>query len=108
MKVREFVKETIIEIIQGVNDANDHLIETKQPGRAEPASTLEPVTFDIAVTVESENQGEGKGNLSVVGIGFGGKVQSTASEATVSRVQFKVPLSLPRAKDSKHSLNRAF
>jgi hypothetical protein len=70
-----------------------------------PVSTeLMPVIeFDIAVTVDTEadlSAGIG-GALTVVGVGVKGKLKAT--ESTVSRIRFSIPVNLPIASENSSS-----
>ncbi|QDV42958.1 hypothetical protein Enr13x_28100 [Stieleria neptunia] len=107
MNVREFVKETIVEVMGGMNDANDELVKTRRDGRAIGSYGKDSkIKFDVAVTVASEKQGEGKTNLSVLGIGASGKLEAAISEACVSRIEFEIPVRFPDPSD--HNPGPAF
>lgn len=110
MNLRQFVKETIVEIIEGVADAQReltrncvnpirhmrtgeetlliqgyHIGQNKQP--------VQNVEFDVAVAA---SQGTGtKGGLGVFVAGFGVGTQGQTEKGTseLSRIRFKVPIS---------------
>ena len=112
MDLKEFVKETLIQISSGVKEAQDEV--RKIGGVVNPAtlsstnvsgayfSTIDDmhhvflVDFDVAVAV-SENTGtnaQAKLNVATfISLGAGG--QSANASATTNRLSFKVPLAFP-------------
>ena len=122
MKISEFIKETLTQIIQGVSDTNEKF-ETKGAYVAskdvsggnvihrKEGSVLKNVVmvdFDIAVTVSQKNEkNKGiKADLKVASFGvsadFGG--DNSTEKQEISRVKFSLPLVLNddlKAKASK-------
>lgn len=113
MELKAFVTAVLTEIIDGVKDAQrgpEHardgevnpLLSTNQgdlqrQGRlvSRWGQLVQSVKFDVAVTAE-----EGTGTKGGIGIfmgafGLGSQGESKASQASVSRIQFEVPVSLP-------------
>ena len=112
MGLKEFVKETLIQISSGVKEAQDEV--RKIGGVVNPATLLSTnvsgayfstiddmhhvflVDFDVAVAV-SENAGtnaQAKLNVATFfSLGAGG--QSANASATTNRLSFKVPLAFP-------------
>ena len=113
MDLREFVKETLSQIVQGVKEAQalaaSHGGEvspdmSRQAGSTFSASgfvhgpngtTVQFVAFDVALTV-TEGTGT-KGGIGVVTgmFNLGSAGESRAENSSLSRVKFGVPLSLP-------------
>jgi len=111
MDLREFVSETLVQIVEGVNDAQ---ARTKEHGaRVNPSlstsaelavkhsiliasgQAAQLVQFDVALTAK---EGTGtKGGIGVVAGIFtlGSTGQSQAETSSLSRVKFSVPLVLP-------------
>ena len=112
MDLKEFVKETLIQITAGVRDAQGEVRAlggivnpatlTRTDGAGSYFSTIDDihhvflVDFDVAVSV-TENTGTNAGaKLNVatfLTLGAGG--QSANSSAATNRLTFKVPLALP-------------
>ncbi len=112
MELKEFVTSVLTEIIDGVSEAQrdteakegeiNPLLATSQGALQSQGykvsrwgQLVQSVTFDVAVTAE-----EGKGNKGSVGVflgsvGLGTQREATTSNASVSRIQFEVPISLP-------------
>lgn len=104
MELREFVTQSLLQIVRGVSDANNALEpERKKPdGTALPNLFLLPpgvkqdgghgIHFDVAVTARSESdKGVGaKARLSVVQFDVGGKQVATTEQ--VSRISFSVQI----------------
>jgi hypothetical protein len=113
MDLRDFVSETLIQIADGVKQAQEKATEIgarvnpKLTGGATHAAQhgflaasgapAQIVQFDVALTVK-----EGSGTKGGIGI-FAGAVtlgssgQSNAENSSVSRVKFSVPLSFPES-----------
>lgn len=111
MELRDFVAETLTQIVEGVQEAQ---VRTKSHGaRVNPHLTTSAelaikhsiliasgaaaqlVHFDVALTAK---EGTGtKGGIGVVvgAFALGSTGQSQAENSTVSRVKFSVPLVLP-------------
>lgn len=112
MDLKEFVGQALVEIIQGVLNAQTVLgmngkyinpeLSTQQ-GPLEKQGKIvsiqgqlvQTVEFDVAVTA-TEAKGT-KGGIGVVvgAIGLGSQGQSTEENSAVSRIKFAVPITLP-------------
>ena len=113
MDLKEFVKQTLCQIVEGVKEAQSHL--AAHGGEVSPnlsrmagnvidriglihsanGSTVQMVTFDVALTA-TEGTGT-KGGIGVVTgmFNLGSSGESKAENSSLSRVKFGVPLSLP-------------
>lgn len=112
MQLDDFVAETLSQIVNGVRKARK---ETgvrgigAQPSRAPAANasnpdviitqsgaSAQPVRFDVALTV-TENSGTSAKIGVVSGIlNGGGSMDDQSQSSTVSRVQFAIPVVLPK------------
>ncbi len=120
MNVQEFIHDALTQIANAVQAANNTFSTQSSPAEANPAgaesesrggltyvsvSNTQMISFDIAVTVDetSQTSTEKKGGLSlkVVSGGIGGSKSTETSSSSVSRLQFKIPLKLPRPKTGK-------
>ncbi|WPZ33158.1 hypothetical protein T8K17_18175 [Thalassobaculum sp. OXR-137] len=55
------------------------------------------IDFDLAVTVQEAETASGSGGISILSVAkAGGQVQTQASNSSVSRIRFKLPLQLRR------------
>ncbi|KKK69553.1 hypothetical protein LCGC14_2932880 [marine sediment metagenome] len=114
MELREFVKETLVQIIKGIEDAQS---ETKKTGAvispsrgklapdtqdkvllSKSGGILEGVAFDVAVTASDTSEKGGGVGIFVWAVGAGVKGKSEIPNAAVSRIQFNVPVILPKGK----------
>ena len=112
MNLKDFVSETLSEIIEGVKNVKqdeakfgaeinpDVFGDTKDIVRQgllkmSGSKTVTIVDFDVAVTA-IEGQGA-KGGVGVFAgaIGLGGQGESKIENSTVSRIKFSVPVALP-------------
>ena len=104
MNLHQFVKETLVQIVKGIEDANQSLDPDKpKPDQAfllaysggEPQRS--PHTeFDVAVTtqLEATGQAEGKAQLIVAAIALDGS--GSVSRENTSRVKFSVLIKTPQ------------
>jgi hypothetical protein len=102
MELESFIKESLVQISNGIQQANKVLEpqRVKEDGSQLPKLYLLPpgtnkehgsgVHFDIAVTTQTSDEGKGgaKVKLAVVEAGIGGKIKT--SEQAISRIQFSV------------------
>lgn len=116
MKLSEFVQEVLTEIISGIRAAqsttggayvvpsgdggHDYAKHPRVSSSARLKSSI--VDFDIALTVEESSRGGGEGALKVFGMGANVQGELAAKGATVSRIQFAVPILLPESQRKWH------
>ncbi|MBL0085178.1 MAG: hypothetical protein IPP44_00450 [Ideonella sp.] len=121
MQLREFIKEVLTQIVDGVRDAQEsnggafvvpsgdgghkYAEHARFAASARLKSTI--VDFDVAITAEDADKAEGGGGVKVFAIQFGAKGEISSKESTVSRVQFAVPLLLPESKRQWHAESRS-
>lgn len=117
MELKEFVSQTISQIIEGVNEAgemaknhgatvNPHIVSSasemgKQGMLWGGGQPIQIIKFDVALTV---TQGTGtKGGIGIVTgvVSLGSTGESQSANTSVSRVQFSVPIALPVPKDTQ-------
>ena len=100
MDVKEFVKETLRQIVEGVREAKDETADKCQI--APVGNQREKVEFDIAVTVDEEKTKEKGAGVSVWALKAGAIGQSTVSTNTVHRIKFPVPIDFESAAEEEH------
>jgi hypothetical protein len=104
MELHEFVRETLVQIIRGVLDAQGDAaiaggsaaIVPVTPGVSRVNSSVyQDVTFSLAVTAASGTATKG-GIMVVAGVlGLGSHGESRAQQEASSRVSFAIPVRLP-------------
>ena len=117
MDLKDFVRETLSQIFEGVRDAqqaaqesggfvNPYLLTLHREftigempkGAGERVSLVE---FDVALTI-TEKKGSAGGLGVIAGpIALGSKGQSHHDEGSITRVSFSVPIQLPTQKDKR-------
>ena len=110
MELRDFVAETIKQVIDGVILAQQHAREKGahvnpplnfsadqglQLWDRDTAQPVQTISFDVAVTAAEGTKTQGGVAVFAGAFGLGSKGQSDKSNETVNRIQFSVPLSLP-------------
>ncbi|PXW70022.1 hypothetical protein BZA03_110201 [Alteromonas sp. I10] len=121
MELKDFVKESLVQISKGIEEANAELADSEAMinpvyvkmhtdnaqayGRTksrDPKHDLQPdsrivqkVDFDVAVVVESGQQGSAEAKLSIASIGIGGGGKTESSNKSESRIKFSIPVVLP-------------
>ncbi|MCW8283906.1 hypothetical protein K7A42_23670 [Agrobacterium sp. InxBP2] len=103
MELKDFIKATFIEIIDGVKEARDtgddasgiasnmrNRIDKLGPGLMQDnnGALYSVVEFDVAVTASTKVDGSGGVNVMAFKLTGGG----TAEDQTVSRVKFSIPM----------------
>jgi hypothetical protein len=88
MDLKEFVKETLTQIGDGLKESNEYINESNN---GFIRNDLVNVKFDVAVTTSEEDKTGVGGKLSVANlISIGGKEENTNQNTNFSRVQFSV------------------
>ncbi len=113
MELKEFITAVLTEIIDGVK-ASQRDTEYAREGEINPllatnqgslqnqgrlvsryGQLVQTVKFDVAVTVEEGTGTKGGIGIFIGAVGLGSQGESKASQASVSRIQFEVPVGLP-------------
>jgi hypothetical protein len=121
MELKEFMKTTIVHIVEGINEANAALtnntayvvssnIQTNESlkfttdtyGKKHYVTDLE---FDVAINVQTSETKEGGVGIEVLTVlkarGKGSKENTSSS---ISRIKFSIPLAIPtELKDKLHT-----
>ncbi len=92
MELKEFIKQTIIQITDGLREGHQY-IEENGFGHGVSDERGKEISFDVAVTSnEEETTGMG-GKISVANIlNVGGKGENVSKASNVSRIEFKIYL----------------
>jgi len=118
MQLRDFVAESIRQIIDGVRTAQDYAAE--HGSKVNPSNIwyrvdqgvvkiqdrdtgaiIQEVNFDVAVTTTDGTKTKAGIGVFVGPVGVGSHGQSEASNQSVSRLQFSVPVALPVTSEKK-------
>ena len=111
MEIREFVRDVLIDIIEGIKEAQtrvgvggyvapdgigSHQFAPDSGVHHSSRIISTAVKFDMAVTAETSKEGGGgvKVRIAVVEADVGGKID--AKNIQVSRIQFSVPVLMPK------------
>jgi hypothetical protein len=103
MELKEFIKNTLVSIKEGVNDANTELATNEGKTIGEDGDCLQytmhdskshSINFDVAVVVNNENEegmsGGGKLNISIASIGAEAKGKEKQTETNTTRIKFNI------------------
>jgi len=94
MELKEFVKQTIIQITDGIREGNDY-VRKNQFGQGIDDTMGKKIEFDVAVTsTDAQVAGAGAGISVAQVFNVGGKTEATSSNSNASRIQFTVFLHL--------------
>jgi len=94
MELNEFIKQTIIQITDGVRDGNKY-IQENDFGEGVRNGYYKEVNFDIAVTSNEEEKSGMGGKISVANLlSLGANDESKTKYSNVSRIQFSVTLGI--------------
>lgn len=111
MELKDFIKETILQIIAGVKNAQEEVIQFGayvspmfiKSDRLDTIVTtdgskdvnVEVVNFDISVTESSSETGTKEDKIGISVIRAGGKNEKETENVSVNRISFSVPIVLP-------------
>lgn len=112
MELKDFVKETIVQIVKGIDEANATLSErnafvassnfqtnkdikyaTDKEGRCHYVTDLD---FDVAINAQKSKALEGGGGIEILSVlKLGGKSSNENLNSSTNRIKFTLPLALP-------------
>jgi len=110
MDLKDFISESLIQIIDGVIVAQEYANEKKADvaprlsAESGPRDTfralhgnepLQTVEFDVAVTASETDKAEGTIGILVATLGVGVKGSEETQTTELSRIKFSVPIGLP-------------
>jgi len=115
MELKDFVRESLVQIAHGISEASEVLKDTsahinpknvyvngdnlKNYGRLVNDNSFNPVVelveFDVAVHASEGTETNGKIGISIGSIGLGAGGKSQESNRSESRIKFKVPVTFP-------------
>jgi hypothetical protein len=93
MDLKEFIEETVKQIIDGVIEAQKHA-ESKEAEVA-PSGEQQTVTFDVSVTVAEDKGTQGKAGLIMWSIGAGITSKTETVNTIAHKIQFSLPITFP-------------
>ncbi|MCF8241359.1 MAG: hypothetical protein K9J16_08220 [Melioribacteraceae bacterium] len=119
MELKEFVSETLTQIISGVKDAQSQQNElgakinptigsaqvsaSSIPTSYIPTSNISSgiffIEFDVSVFASNEKGVKGGGSLNVAAIKVGADGEKSSSNAQQNKINFVVPITLPVVND---------
>ena len=112
MNLKEFVAETLFQIIEGVKETQERVekygskvnpriatypvnLDRQKLIVTENEEIIQTIDFDVALTAKEEAGKKGGIGIFVGSVGVGGQKQSNTENSSVSRVKFRVPITLP-------------
>lgn len=112
MDLREFTKETITQIVQGANEANETinssgafiLYKGYKGGifSHEHEENIVNVEFDVAITTTEVNERNGKAGIEVASIfSLGRKNTNSIEGQTISRIKYAIPIVLKKLQNNE-------
>lgn len=112
MKLKDFITETLKEIIDGVKGAQQYAAEAG--GAVNPKGLIylegssgavqhqetsrigQELEFDIEISASEEEKTKGSAGIFISAIGLGLQGQSGAENRSVNRIKFKIPVIFPK------------
>ena len=90
MELKEFIKQTIIQITDGLLEGHKYIQDNKF-GEGVNGDRYKEINFDVAVSSNEEEKTGINGKISIANIfTAGGKDESSMRESNMSRIQFKI------------------
>ena len=113
MELKDFVREALVQIADGVQEAQSALEKSSSSAEVNPSTAnrydvksnifgdsksgkpIFLIEFDVAVTAAEGTQTKGGIGVVVGAIALGSQGKSDSTNSSISRIQFKVPMALP-------------
>ncbi|QGY40131.1 hypothetical protein GM415_08325 [Pseudodesulfovibrio cashew] len=108
MDLKEFVAESLKQIIDGIKEAQEYASQNggvvapsynNFTGRQGSEGHKQSVLLDVAVTTQESKGQEGRAGLKIPFLDAGGTLSADQVNSTVSRIKFAVPVEYPVQKD---------
>lgn len=100
MELKQFIKEALLNIVKGVDEANSDSNRFKIIGTRHETSGIEGtyVDFDISIVINESSSGEAGGKidvafLNVVSAGVDSKIDQNSAHQNTHRLTFKIFIS---------------
>lgn len=120
MELKDFVKETLIQIVQGISEAQDALAdtdcainpcETKNGDYAtayikNKSRIVQDVDFNIALTSSTNSENKTGVGVLLGSIGLGGNQTSTDGNTSNTNISFSVPVVFPSVDNNNKPISR--
>lgn len=102
MELEEFIKTTLVNIKNGIHQANIELAKQEEKTLGVDYSSVFVmeahnrekgygyITFDVAVTVSQESEKTGGGGLKIAIASLGGEISDIKSQEHISRIKFHI------------------
>ena len=117
MNLEDFIAQSLSQIAKGIEKANNELVDSmaivNPSGISRPLVSehgaygavdingsyvdVHEIKFDVSVSVIDSNEHGGGLGISVAGISLGAQGKENQSNTSISRIQFSIPMALPRA-----------
>jgi len=103
MELKEFVSETLLQIIEGVKIAQS--TNTGTNVQIAPGGNYGKIEFDVAITTTDTTEAKAGVGIFVAGVSLGAQAKGGISNQTLSHIKFDIPLILPYLPDKRESNN---
>jgi hypothetical protein len=125
MELKDFVKESIVQVSKGIDEANKDLDEldamvnpmyvtmnsdsaqsygrtsTRDSGYSDADSrVIQKVDFDIAVTIEKGEEASAGAKISIASFALGADAKTDSNNKSQSRIKFSLPVVFPVKKNN--------
>ena len=112
MKLDDFVKQSLVDIVNGIKAAQTEVGKgiinpagIRGTGDNTPRTRytvygnrlVHMLAFDVAVTATDTGTVEGGGKITILAAGIGGKASSLNEEKTATRISFEIPIVYPES-----------
>lgn len=103
MELKEFITKALIDIEQGVYEANNNSIHKMYVTYDKDNKSVE---FDVAVTAESTSGSNAGGGIKVLEfVQLGGKAEESQKNTSITRIKFGVHFNIDTKKEESNYLS---
>lgn len=103
MELRDFIKETIIQITDGIIEGNKYIVKNEFGSGVSDTKGKE-VNFDIAVNTDEEEKSGVGGKISVASVfNLGADQEEISKSSNMNRIQFRIFLHIKTDKEQAYN-----
>ncbi len=103
--LKEFVSETVKQVVEGSKNAGLYLKENisyDNDGYVQVGDgNMQKIEFDISVTTIESSKSEGKAGIMIKVVDFGIKGSDNTESTSMNKIKFSVPVAFPQIANKK-------
>ncbi len=92
MELKDFIKRTLLDVVDGVEEANQEKDRFRLSGHTNMDTNQigQKIKFDISILVDKNSESDVKGGIKVALVNLGGGVKESENSQNIHKIKFEV------------------